>query len=82
MTNEDELSWTVPSPDKVCAVEFSPFPWSSSLLAVGTTMRVTIFNCKFKVRLCKFGIKRLLNTINIFDCYYLLEFAGRIPRSR
>jgi len=38
----------IPVHDNVSAVEFSPFDWSSSFLAVGTNSRVIVYNCKFK----------------------------------
>jgi len=42
-------TYTIDAPDTVHLVEFSPFEWSSQLLAIGTATRVTIGTCRFQV---------------------------------
>ncbi|KAK2185533.1 hypothetical protein NP493_231g01014 [Ridgeia piscesae] len=41
-------TYTIDAPDTVHLVEFSPFEWSSQLLAIGTATRVTIGTCRFQ----------------------------------
>lgn len=41
-------TFSIPCHDIVYAVEFSPYEWCSSLLAIGTNSRVTIYSCNFE----------------------------------
>lgn len=41
-------TFSIPCHDIVYAVEFSPHEWCSSLLAIGTNSRVTIYSCNFE----------------------------------
>ncbi|CAH1800102.1 unnamed protein product [Owenia fusiformis] len=46
--NTKAASFTIECHDIAQVVEFSPFEWSSQLLAIGTTSRVAVVNCSLK----------------------------------
>ncbi|KAL5011130.1 hypothetical protein ScPMuIL_013435 [Solemya velum] len=48
MEEIQEQEFSIPCHDIVYSVEFSKFEWSSRLLAVGTTSRVTLYDCQFQ----------------------------------
>ena len=59
-----ESTYNIECHDIVEAVEFSPYEWSSDLLAIATTARISVGSCRFQVR---FHLKSLLATTDI-DC--------------
>lgn len=52
-TSEEERTSTykIPCTDAVQCVEFCPFDWSCNLLAVGKTVGISVFSCRFQVSL-------------------------------
>ncbi|KAI8791788.1 nucleoporin Nup37 [Biomphalaria glabrata] len=47
MKNESGATYTIPIPDTVVCIEFSPFEWSCQLLAVGTSSGISVYSCRF-----------------------------------
>lgn len=47
-TRTDDSSWTIDANEMVYSVEFSPFNWSASLLAIGFAKSVKVVQCRFK----------------------------------
>ncbi|XP_041354398.1 nucleoporin Nup37-like [Gigantopelta aegis] len=45
---DDSKKYTIPCPEVVLCVEFSPYEASCQLLAVSTSTRVTVFSCRFE----------------------------------
>ena len=45
-----ESTYNIECYDIVEAVEFSPYEWSSDLLAIATTARISVGSCRFQVR--------------------------------
>lgn len=45
--NNTFVNFSVPCHDIVNFVEFAPYEWCPTLLAVGTSSRVSIFQCVF-----------------------------------
>ncbi|XP_071115074.1 nucleoporin Nup37-like [Haliotis cracherodii] len=48
MEDGRSTAYSIPCHDVVQCVEFSPFEWSSQLLAVATSTRISIFTCRFQ----------------------------------
>ena len=44
-----ETTYNIDCHDIVEVVEFSPFEWSSDLLAVATSARISVGSCRFQV---------------------------------
>ena len=45
-----ESTYSIDCHDIVEVVEFSPYEWSSDLLAVATTARISVGSCRFQVK--------------------------------
>ncbi|ESO89119.1 hypothetical protein LOTGIDRAFT_203162 [Lottia gigantea] len=66
MTDDSNYrQYNIPRSDVVQCVEFSPFEWSSKLLAVATGSRVAIFSCRFQEE---------DNEVNGFEYNHIREF--------
>ena len=61
-----ESTYNIECHDIVEAVEFSPYEWSSDLLAIATTARISVGSCRFQVDLkSTFLVLSLLTIIDI-----------------
>ena len=59
-----ESTYNIECHDIVEAVEFSPYEWSSDLLAIATTARISVGSCRFQVKSI-FLVMSLLTIIDI-----------------
>ncbi|KAH9525116.1 Nucleoporin Nup37 [Bulinus truncatus] len=47
MKDNSGATYTIPISNTVVCIEFSPFEWSSQLLAVGTSSGISVYTCRF-----------------------------------